>query len=64
MLMLKVTGDPGISVAGIRSEVVRAVISEVAISEVVISEVVNVVAVSPEGANRSLIYLIYVMVKP
>jgi hypothetical protein len=33
----------------------------VPISEVAISEVVNVVAVSPEGANRSLIY---VMVKP
>jgi len=43
-----VAGEPGISVSGIRSEVV---ISEVVISEVVISEVVNVVAVSPEGAN-------------
>ena len=56
MLMLKVAGDPGISVAGIRSEVVRAVISEVAISEVAISEAVRAVT-SPEGDSQAYIYI-------
>jgi hypothetical protein len=46
----KEEGEPG----GIRSE---AVISEV----VNVVAIINVVAVCPEGANRSLIY---VMVKP
>jgi len=54
---LMVVGEPG----GIRSEAVRAAISVVPIRSVVVRVAISVVAISPEGANRSLIY---VMVKP